>query len=219
MENTEEVFEFLDNDGTSINQDGSIRFRCCKCSITRSSDNANGFFSYLPIFRFTFFKISKKINKLRTITISSLSIPKNTNNNLHKNKQSRAATAYRSSEKLECYTVSLEKRIIKSQSVNVCILNLKLAGRHNKLFKQHFSLYYYEHQQHNLPKISVSMLSKFSIDDSKLCLVDLIYFRPEMTLEDSLSDSSSLDSFTTSTDCTSISSFFQHSSILIVTVY
>ncbi|RNA12942.1 hypothetical protein BpHYR1_033540 [Brachionus plicatilis] len=40
--------------------------------------------------------------------------------------------AYHSSEKLECYTVSLEKIIIK----NI-----------NKLFKQHFSLFYYEHQQ------------------------------------------------------------------------
>ncbi|RNA35322.1 hypothetical protein BpHYR1_038302 [Brachionus plicatilis] len=67
MENTEEVFEFLDNDRTSAhfnfvkftrneeNQDGSIRFRCCKCSITRSSDNANGLFStgifsFLPNF-------------------------------------------------------------------------------------------------------------------------------------------------------------------------
>ncbi|RNA02808.1 hypothetical protein BpHYR1_001442 [Brachionus plicatilis] len=30
------------------------------------------------------------------------------------------------------------------------------------------------------PKISVSMLSKFSIDDSKLCFVDMIYSCPEM---------------------------------------
>ncbi|RNA36091.1 hypothetical protein BpHYR1_035013 [Brachionus plicatilis] len=53
MENAEEVLEFLDNDRTSVhfnfvkftrneeNQDGSIRFKCCKCSITRSSDNEN----------------------------------------------------------------------------------------------------------------------------------------------------------------------------------